>query len=191
MEARHLVARRGGGPDGGAGEPTPRESRQTRRSPHPARHKGMHECRRTSPPRRVSVFSGIASQVAKPGCRWCGSGVDYSDGGCFQLPILCTERPGSNGAARTAKCGPTRAAVDPPPSTSALLPLAVVLQTAERRSFRCVRRPQTSDLGGLSATHHRQTLAHGPQRPEHGPKTSDTSDLRSPSLALKHSTLTR
>ncbi|WP_414708532.1 energy transducer TonB [Ralstonia sp.] len=26
-------------------------------------------------------------QVAKPGCRWCGSGMDYSDGGIFQVPI--------------------------------------------------------------------------------------------------------
>src|SRR5689334_844733 len=104
--------------------------------------------------------------------------MDYSDGGCFQLPILCTEPPGSNGPARTAKCGPTRAAVAPPPSTSALLPLAVVLQTAERRSFRCACRPQTFDLGSPRATRHPRTRAHGPQRPEHGPKTSDLSDLR-------------
>ena len=162
LEARQLNARRGGGPDGEAGEPALWST---------GRPRGL--------PTRPAVVCAHSHQCGSPNPVAVGgkSGLDYIDGGCFQRPILCTGRPGSTGLARTAQPGPMPAASDVRPNTSGPLLHAVLLQTAERRSFRCVYGSQTFDLDSPRATRHRQTVAHGPQRPEHGPKTSDTSDL--------------
>ena len=113
-----------------------------------------------------------------PCCRWCGSGMDYSDGGFFHLPILCTEPPGSNGRAHPMQLGPMRATFNRGPSTSASLPCAVSPQRVECRSFTYGCRSQTFDLDSPRATRYRQTVAHGPQRPELGPQTLDVAPLR-------------
>jgi len=59
--------------------------RQTRRSPRPARHR--HK-RAEADHRLRDSLSKNFMQVAKPGCRWCGSGMDYSEGGSGESWIL-------------------------------------------------------------------------------------------------------
>lgn len=66
----------------------------------------------------------------------------------------------------------------------------VLSQSAECHGVGCVCRCQTSDVDRPTPARHRQTVARGPQRPERGPKTSDPSELRGPSFAVKDSTLT-
>ena len=79
----------------------PQRSRQTRRSPHPARHKA---CTSASGRDRSSGCPSslvLPCQIARSGCRWCGSGGNYSDG-CRRKILILT--PG----ARSPACRPSR-----------------------------------------------------------------------------------
>ena len=83
-----FVARRGGGPDGGAGEPALWSAGRPEGLPTRPAIVRAWVCRANA---RSVVSPEHPDQVARPGCRWCGSATDYTRRLCTQCDQVIPE----------------------------------------------------------------------------------------------------